>query len=271
MICKNCGENLPDNARICDTCGAAVKRTSPVAAEESESSAPKKQDSAVLFFRKMFSTKKYRTLSILLSAMAIISLIDALVTAFEARWDDFLLRVVNLILYAMLAIPAWNLYLSSPFFDKSSKYIPSFKTFKVVTLVFVIAQGAVAVLIGILGLIVTSFNLSAFIYTLGVFAYIVVLIMIPSYMAHGFVDSMLRSAINDRIQLKQVGSLAGLQILFGIFSLLIFVTMLISSLVSLAHGEVSLFLSSILQIVTMVLYFSAYDWLRDVKKDLEWM
>ena len=26
MICKECGENLPDNARECFTCGAKVKR-----------------------------------------------------------------------------------------------------------------------------------------------------------------------------------------------------------------------------------------------------
>lgn len=33
MICKQCGENLPDNARVCDTCGARVARSVAVTAE----------------------------------------------------------------------------------------------------------------------------------------------------------------------------------------------------------------------------------------------
>lgn len=273
MICKNCGENLPDSARVCDTCGASVKRSAPVVAEEGVSApAPKKSVSVTEFFGSIFGDKKYRLVIVLLSVLSLLSLIQTILAVFNADWSSLISNVINTVLYLMLIISAWNLYFNAPLYQNARDFLTSFKTFRIYTIVFIIAQAVRVVAVSlVLLLFAGAVSVSAFFVALIDVVGFGFIIALPAYLAHGFVDSLYRSAVNDRVELKQVGSLSGMQVVFGVVLLISFVFDLLTMVTALSRGEYKAFVSSVSSVVLMLICFCTYDWLRSVKKKYELM
>lgn len=273
MICKNCGENLPDSARVCDTCGASVKRSAPVVAEEGVSApAPKNSVSVTEFFGSIFGDKKYRLLIVLLSVLSLFSLIQTILAVFSADWSSLIASAINTVLYLMLIIPAWNLYFNAPLYQNARDFLASFKTFRIYTIVFIIAQVVSVVAVGwVFLLIAGAVSVSAFFEELFGVVGLGFIVVLPAYLAYGFVDSLHRSAVNDRVELKQIGAFSVVQVVFGVVLLIGFVLNLFTMVTALSHGEYEAFMSSISSLVQMLIYFCTYDWLRSVRKKQELM
>lgn len=265
MVCPKCGENLPDNARICDTCGASVHRVVPAEGTEAAAGAVKTEKTAGQFFSEMFSGKGYLIVCIAITAMRICVLINDIVLAAQLKWEDLLSNVLSLGVSLVMLVPMWMFYFRSSS-QQALDYVNPLRVFRVYTLVLFGSIAVETVLAAIIMVVFSGFSLSTLIATVAT-AFIE---LFPYYFFYKFIDSLLKSAINDRVKLEGIGVIIVLSMIYGILLVVALPILLLLLIYGVAFGVGEIAAVTVLTyLVTAVFMFSANDWLRNVRRSAE--
>lgn len=274
MICKNCGENLPNNVLECFTCGAAVKREAVVADEATVSKEPvaEKQVPAAEFFSKVFANSDYFKWTLLVTLLAVIVVIKAIIQGFSGEWSGLVSSAADAVLYALLVVPAWSLYVNAPVLKSASSFKKAFNFFRIYTVIYVIlhALSAIAVVvICFIGLAVSgALNVASALEMAAATVIYFILATIPALLAHKFTSSMCKSAANDSIKLERIIELSGFMLAFGILLVLGSVIDMVQAVWSFGHGDYIGLLDALSQIAKMIFYFITYSWLKSVRQEM---
>ena len=110
MICKKCGENLPDNARECFTCGAKVKREVPVVNADGEVVKPSKvKKTAGEFFKEMFCGYDFMIITAMVLICGVISVISGVSEFFSYDWSEIKGGAIGIVFAKMCMLIAVGL------------------------------------------------------------------------------------------------------------------------------------------------------------------
>ena len=138
MICKKCGENLPDNARECFTCGAKVKKDIPVAIVENgegpSAPAPKNKLSAGKLFKYMYSSSSYFLMCLFVTLLGLAVVITMIESMVSGKWDTVLQNVIGVSANLLLIVPMWKMYVCQKT-TVAANYIKTFRFFRIYTMV----------------------------------------------------------------------------------------------------------------------------------------
>lgn len=264
MICPKCGENLPDSARVCDTCGASVHRTVAPPKEEGETVVQIKNEEkpAGPFFNQIFSSKGYFWVLITMTAMRLVVFINEIVLMTQLKWVDALSNVLSLGVSLVMLVPMWMLYARS-YSDDTKDYVNSLKIFRIYTLVLLGVTAFETVLVLVLAWVLTGFSITAVVGAVG-YGFIA---LFPYYYFYKFIDSLHKSAINDRVKLEGIGVIIALTMIFAILLLVALPIMLIMLVIGSVNdfGD-STTMTVLTYFATTAFLFVANDWLRKVRK-----
>ena len=274
MICKKCGENLPDNARECFTCGAKVHREEPKpqvteATDGAPAPAPKKTLSAGKVFKYMYTSSSFFVMCILVTALGLLSLVSAIEAIILGNVGDYLSDAIGVIVDLVLIVPMWKMYFESKT-TKATDYIKPFKFFKIYTLIrmlsvipslvlmlvvtFVISVDAGGDMMSLIMTVVMTFLIS----------------ILPSYVAYQFACSLEKSAVSDRVILDGMSGLRTVQIIFGVLLAIATPVLIIMAFDALFSFESFATLANVLStVIEMVIFFYVYGWLKDLGKKIE--
>ncbi len=112
MICKRCGENLPDNARVCFTCSARVSKDGmPLPEVVQPEPLDQSKLSAGEFFNLIFSSKRFYAIAVLLTLLSAF-LVAAVIVAVAVPGVDIDVNIGNAFGTAsllMMTALAWSL------------------------------------------------------------------------------------------------------------------------------------------------------------------
>ncbi len=271
MICKKCGENLPDNARECFTCGAKVKKDVTTSAKNDQGAptpALKKQLSAGKLFSDMFSSSEYFMMCLFVTLYSLFGAISMLESVIIGDWTNVASSAIDIAVNFLLVIPMWRMYIISKT-KVAADYVKPFRFFRIYTTVRMVSAVPSLVIATVICLF-AGFMIGELVEMIISCIVVVVLSILPSYVAFKFSGSLEKSAINDRIQLKGIGGLRGVQLTFAII-LTIFSPMLVISLVSsILHFEsLSEIMGGLQAILLMIILFQVSDWLKGIIKKVE--
>ena len=289
MICKKCGENLPNNARECFTCGAKVKREVPIVTADGEVVKPSKvKKTAGEFFKEMFCGYDFMIITAMVCIYGVISVISGVSEFFSYDWSEIkggavgivfakmcMLIAVGLKIFAAvwLSIAVVKAYKTSS--NNARDYIKPFNMFRTYT---IIRMAALVVETGWIIVLATLFTAV----TDGVFSSIaggivtMVIYLLPYIIANKFTSSLVRSAKLDRVEIENAGKMKNLTIVFGVIIVLFgaVVGILAIILILLSSSGAELFLgivSVLLSVATVALLFKTYSWFKTMNEKIEWM
>ncbi len=289
MICKKCGENLPDNARECFTCGAKVKREVPIVTADGEVVKPSKvKKTAGEFFKEMFCGYDFMIITAMVLICGVISVISGVSEFFSYDWSEIKGGAVGIIFAKMCMLIAaglkvfaavWLSMAVAKAYKTSSNnavdYIKPFNMFRIYT---VLRMVVLVVETGWTVILATAFTAVAE----GVFSSVVggiltmVILLLPYIIANKFTTSLVRSAKLDRVEIENVNTMKNLTIVFGviialfggIFGFLVVLTMVFSS----SDGELFSSIASLLSsVVSVALLFKTHSWFKTLKEKIEWL
>ncbi len=289
MICKKCGENLPDNARECFTCGAKVKRETPVVNADGEVVKPSKvKKTAGEFFKEMFCGYDFMIITAMVLIFSVISVISGVSEFFSYDWSEIkggavgivfanacMLIAVGLKVFAAvwLSIAVVKAYKTAS--NKAADYIKPFNMFRIYTIIRMVA---LAVETGWIIVLATLFTAV----TDGVFSSIaggiltMVIYLLPYIIANKFTSSLVRSAKLDRVEIQNASTMKNLTIVFGViivlFGAVVGIIATIIILLSSSGAELFSSIASILSsVATVALLFKTYSWFKSMTEKIEWM
>ncbi len=269
MICKKCGENLPDNARECFTCGAKVKRNTAVA-DTGVNTTVKKEVKAVDFFKQIFSTEKFFILILLFTVSFALSLLTLALSIFGSTWTSVVSNIIDVAISGFLAYFLWKLYTHKS--TQPQSYIGIFKVMRFYPVLSGIGTIVLTALIDLIYMVAFAVTFDVSIIVGAVIGSIVM--MYPYYSAFKFIDSLRLSAVNDRVKVDKVKTLTVFCMALAVFSVIAFIFGLIFPLELRKptwydiYASIADFISDIIRIATL---FLAYDWFTFVRNKLKWL
>lgn len=289
MICKKCGENLPDNARECFTCGAKVKREAPVVTADGEVVKPSKvKKTAGEFFKEMFCGYDFMIITAMVLIFGVISVISGVSEFFSYDWSEIkggavgivfgnacMLIAVGLKVFAAvwLSMAVVKAYKTSS--NNARDYIKPFDMLRIYTIIrmvaLVVETGWTIVLVTLLTAVVD-----------GVFSSIaggiltMVILLFPYIIANKFTTSLVRSAKLDRVEIQNASTMKNLTIAFGViivlFGLVVGIIATIMILLSSSGAELFSNIASILSsVATVALLLKTHSWFKSMNEKIEWM
>lgn len=236
MICKKCGENLPNNARECFTCGAKVRRA--VAVEPDVKTAPKSAVGVVKpprpsgeVLKEVFSSGSYLILCVLLMIHTVVSLGSIIFTFSFSELDivDTISNTVNIVMQLILIVPALSLYVKAKAVKEPTgdSFIKLFRILHI----YMIANLVVSIINS-----VTSFIAMAALSLFSIQAVIVevvalVLGILPVYAAYQLTGSLIKSCELGRMRLEGVKVLRVYVIIYSVLFIALTAIMLLAFII----------------------------------------
>lgn len=250
-----------------DTCGASVHRTVAPPQEEGETVTKIKREEkpAGPFFKRIFSSKGYFWVLIAMTAARLLAFVNEIILATQLKWEDFVSNALSLGVSLVMLVPMWLFYFRSSSKD-AKDYVTPLKVFRTYVIVLLCATGIETVIAAVLAFLISGFSIAA-IPSLAISAFIVIF---PYYFFYKFIDSLLKSAINDRVKLEGIGVIIVLTMILAILLLVILPSMLILLVIGMASdfGDIST-MTVLTCFITTAFLFIANDWLRNVRKSAE--
>ena len=212
MICKKCGENLPNNARECFTCGAKVRRE--VAVEPDVKTATKPAVAVVKpprpsgeVLKEVFSSSSYLILCVfvtlgLIATIAINILMPIIAKSLDIDSSaDFTDSIIGIAVRLLLTVLVWMVYFRSKSMKNptGTDFIKIFKIMHVYAIVSLVAS-VVDAAISLVAMFVTLFSVS------GLVSVVVglVIAMLPNYATYQLTRSLVNSCEKGRMLLEGV-------------------------------------------------------------------
>lgn len=236
MICKKCGENLPNNARECFTCGAKVRRE--VAVEPELKTAPKfvkppRPSGEVI--KEVFSSSSYLILCVFVTLGLIATIaINILMPIIEKSLGidssaDITNNIIGIVVRLLLTVLVWAVYLRSKSMEKptGADFIKIFKIMHVYAIVNLVAS-VVDAAISLVAMFVTLFSVS------GLISVIVglVIAMLPNYATYQLTRSLVNSCEKGRMLLEGVMVLRVYAIISAVFTIALTALLALGAIVS---------------------------------------
>lgn len=272
MICKKCGENLPNNARECFTCGAKVHREEvkpAVETAEGTPPAPKKGISVGKLFRYMYTSNTYFIMCLMVTILGLLSIITTVDEIVAGDMSEYLSDIISVVMNLLLIVPMWKMYFDSKT-AVASDYIGSFKFFKIVMIIRMLSVIPTVIMVIVAGIVFSAFAGDQFFSTVASVIIMALIILAPSYLAYQFASSLERSAVSDRLLIRGLSGLKTVQLVFCVFFVLfIFVYLILTFNAIFRADRVSDVTNALIPIAEAVIFFEVYDWLRDIAKKIE--
>ncbi len=289
MICKKCGENLPDNARECFTCGVKVKREVPVVNADGEVVKPSKvKKTAGEFFKEMFCGYDFMIITAMVLIFGVISVISGVLEFFSYDWSEIkggaigivfanacMLIAVGLKVFAAvwLSIAVVKAYKTSS--NKAADYIKPFNMFRIYTIIRMVALVVETGWIVVLATLITAVADGVFSSIAGGILTMVIYLF-PYIIANKFTSSLVRSAKLDRVEIQNASTMKNLTIVFGVIIVLFggIVGIIATVIILLSSSGAELFssIASILSsVATVALLFKTHSWFKSMNEKIEWM
>ena len=235
MICRKCGENLPDNARECFTCGAKVRKPQPVAevveVAPPEVSVVKPPRPAGEVLKEVFSSSSYLIMCIFL-VIHTVFLIGVNVLVFyipELDFKTMISSVISIVMESILIVPSIAMYVKAkavkePTGDDFVKLLKILHVYMIVNLV--------ASIIGSVSSFISMGIMSLFSFG-GVVVEIVSLVLsiLPIYSAYQLTGSLIKSCEKGRMMLEGVGVLRVYVILYEVLMIILTVLMALLAII----------------------------------------
>ena len=289
MICKKCGENLPDNARECFTCGAKVKREVPIVTADGEVVKPSKvKKTAGEFFKEMFCGYDFMIITAMVLVVSVLSVVSGIAEFVDYDWSQVTGGAIGIVFIKLCKIIAIGLKIFAQVWlslavvkayktssNNAVDYIKPFNMFRIYT---VLRMVVLVVETGWTVILATAFTAVAE----GVFSSVVggiltmVILLLPYIIANKFTTSLVRSARLDRVEIENVNTMKNLTIVFGviialfggIFGFLVVLTMVFSSSGAELFSGIASILSSV---ASVALLFKTHSWFKTLKEKIEWL
>lgn len=289
MICKKCGENLPDNARECFTCGAKVKREAPVVTADGEVVKPSKvKKTAGELFKEMFCGYDFMIITAMVLICGVISVISGVSEFFSYDWSEIKGGAVGIIFAKMcmliaaglkvfaavwLSIAVVKAYKTSS--NNARDYIKPFDMFRIYTIIRMVALVVETGWTIVLATLLTAVADGVFSSIAGGILTMVILLF-PYIIANKFTTSLVRSAKLDRVEIQNASTMKNLTIVFGViivlFGLVVGIIVTIIILLSSSGAELFSSIASILSsVATVALLFKTHNWFKSMTEKIEWM
>ena len=264
MICKNCGENLPDNARECFTCFVKVSKneiTQPIEQNEVPFEIKKKEKLTVEnFLIQMFSFKEYKVLTILLSVLSLLSIFAfawVLLSKTDVMfgWGD----ILTLLSRVLLTVLAWGFLIRS---KKIGENIGrEFKILLPLVRYYVFVQLGLVVI----GTAINVFSMDAEgTLTIGLVwdeALSLVLGILPLYAAFLLVRSVEEAVICRFLKLEGIKMF----LIIAVLSMVAYAMMILPYVIAAFLKPISLILA-IRYVLDFFIWFLTYHWLNKISR-----
>lgn len=236
MICKKCGENLPDNARECFTCGAKVRKPQPVAEvveiTPPEVSVVKPPRPAGEVLKEVFSSSSYLIMCIFLMIHTALLITVCVVALNTSELEDYLKisSVISIVLQLILIVPAVAMYVKAKSVQEPNG--DSFqKLLKVAHIYMVVNLGAT--IIGSVSSFISMGIMSLFSFA-AVLSEVVslVLTILPVYAAYQLTGSLIKSCEKGRMVLEGAGVLRVYVVIYEVLLIAITAMMALVSILT---------------------------------------
>ncbi len=266
MICQKCGENLPDNARECFTCGAKVRRevmVEPVVevAPEPEIAVIKPPRPSGEVLKEVFSSGSYLIVCILLTLRAIMSIgVNVFAPHIEKVLDeelsiDFTNSIINIAVQLLLIVPVWMVYFCSRKMENplGTDFTKMFKVLYIYAIISLVAAIIDAVISLVAMAAISLFSIS------GVISVIVslVLTMLPNYAAFQLTKSLVDSSEKGRMLLEGVIVLR----VYCIISSIIFIALLVIMVLGAIIVDSLFFIFALVVLIFVLLALRTHNFL----------
>ena len=233
MICKKCGENLPDNARECFTCGAKVRKPQPVAevveVAPPEVSVVKPPRPAGEVIKEAFSSSSYLIMCIFLIIHTIFLIVVNILNIYTPEESSSTINsIISIVMQLILIVPAIAMYVKAKTVKNPTGETFS-KLFRVLHVYMIV--NVVASIIGSITSFIAMGILSLFSFG-GVVLEVVSLVLsiLPIYSAYQLTGSLINSCEKGRMVLEGVGVLRVYVIIYEVLMIILTVIMALLSI-----------------------------------------
>ena len=264
MICKQCGENLPDSARVCDSCGSRVIRTSSEQAVFAVASSTDIKERTVkragVYFKEIFSCKDFFTVVLVQSIALSLTLFAVIAAGILSLFTSELLSlgastVVQSIASVFFCVILWKLYKKAK--SVSEPEAADFKNLVKWCRIYVQIQFGVQIIGAVISVIVASLASGlTFAIIIGE-GFDVAIGLLPVYGAYKLTESFEHIATNDYVVLESTSYLNVFAIIYCIGMALLAAISLIACLISFLFFIITIMLG-----LQAFLSFKYYSWLR---------